>query len=110
MKISLRKGDSLMKKSYVLAILCCLGLLLCGSVARLSAQTESATINGRIADPQGNSVPAASVRAVNIDTNTEYGTKTNDAGIYVIPNVPPGRYRLLVDRKSTRLNSSHLGI
>ena len=88
-----------MKKSYVLAILCCLGLLLCGSVARLSAQTESATINGRIADPQGNSVPAASVRAVNIDTNTEYGTKTNDAGIYVIPNVPPGRYRLLVRKE-----------
>jgi len=70
-----------MKKSSVLIFLGCLGLLLCGSVAPLSAQTTSATINGRISDPQGNVVPAVDVRAVNIDTNVNYVAKTNDAGI-----------------------------
>ena len=89
-----------MKTRFVgLVILSCLMMILCWSVTPLSAQTASATINGRISDPQGNSVPAVAVRAVNIDTNVEYGTKTNDAGVYVIPNIPPGRYRLLVRKE-----------
>src|SRR5579872_7058626 len=85
-----------MRRSGGLVILCCLSLFLGSSVAPVFAQTASGTINGRITDPQGDSVPAVDVRAVNIDTNVDYSAKTNDAGIYVISNIPPGRYRLLV--------------
>ena len=88
-----------MKKSSALFVLGCLGLILCGSVTPLSAQTTSATINGRISDPQGSVVPEVEVRAVNIDTNVNYVAKTNDAGIYVISDLPPGRYRLLVRKE-----------
>ncbi len=81
------------------AVLTSLGVFLFLFAAPLSAQTTSATVNGRIADPQGNSVPAADVRAVNIDTNVDYVSRTNDAGIYVISNLPPGSYRLLVRKE-----------
>ena len=77
----------------------CLGLLLCSSAAPLRAQGTSATINGRISDPQGNIVPGVDVRAVNIGTNVEYRSKTNEAGIYVIPELPPGHYRLAVRKE-----------
>ena len=65
-------------------------------VAPLRAQSTNATINGQITDSQGKIVPGAEVRAINIDTNVAYPSRTNDSGIYVIPGVPPGRYRLVV--------------
>jgi hypothetical protein len=76
-----------------------LAVLLAGYPNLLHSQTASATINGRISDPTGNSVPGVDVQAVNIDTNVEYSSRTNDDGIYVIPNIPPGRYRLLVRKE-----------
>ena len=62
----------------------------------LSAQVETATLSGRITDPQGSSVPKAQVQIVNIDTNVVSSTETNGEGIYVFTGMQPGRYRLLV--------------
>ena len=71
-------------------------LLVCGGAASLRAQTTSATINGQITDPQGKIVPGVAVQAVNIDTSSIYPGKTNGSGIYAIPGIPPGRYRVVV--------------
>jgi hypothetical protein len=67
---------------------------ICGGSLR--AQGSSATINGLVTDPNGRVVPGADVQAVNIGTNVVYPTKTNDTGIYSIPNLPPGPYRIVV--------------
>ena len=87
------------RRSVRFAVFAVLGLFLGFFAGSLYAQTTSATVNGRITDPQGNSVPAVEVRAVNIDTNVDFIAKTNDAGIYVISDLPPGRYRLLVRKE-----------
>ena len=79
-----------------LRLFVCLALLICGAATNLRAQTTNATINGQITDAQGGIVPGVEVQAVNIDTNAVYPGKTNNSGIYVIPSVPPGRYRLVV--------------
>jgi hypothetical protein len=63
-----------------------------------SAQSTSATLNGQITDPSGKVIPGTAVQAVNIDTNITYPSKSNATGIYVIPNLPPGRYRLVVTK------------
>jgi len=76
----------------------CLYLYVSCLLNPLSAQSTSATINGQITDPQGKVVPGAEVRAVNIDTNIAYTGKTNNSGIYAIPDPPPGRYRLVVHK------------
>lgn len=60
------------------------------------AQTETATLSGRVIDPQGAVVPRTQVQATNIDTNVKVTTETNDAGIYVVLNLRPGRYRIIV--------------
>jgi len=65
----------------------------------LSAQTENAAITGRITDPQGRIVPDVAVQVVNIDTNVAYQAKTNGNGIYAIPSVRPGRYRLALSKE-----------
>ena len=36
--------------------------------------------------------------AVNDVTGVQYTTKTNGEGIYVLPNLPPGPYRLQVSK------------
>lgn len=61
-----------------------------------SAQTETATVSGRITDSQGQVVPDVEVQLVNVDTNIASTTKTNSEGLYAIPNVHPGPYRILV--------------
>ena len=67
-----------------------------GSSSIVLAQFNTATLSGRITDPQGKVVPKAEVQLVNIDTNVGTTTQTNGDGIYVLPAIQPGRYRLTV--------------
>jgi hypothetical protein len=77
-----------------------LAALLWVAMSALPAHAQgAATINGRITDPQGLVVPGVEVRAVNINTNVTYATKSNDVGLYSIPNVPVGTYRVIVEKQ-----------
>ena len=68
--------------------------LLC--VAPAGAQSPSATINGIVLDPSGAAIAGAQVVVVNDATGVQSTTKTNAEGIYVVPNLPPGPYRVQV--------------
>src|SRR5712671_2476042 len=58
------------------------------------AQSESATLSGRVTDPGGSAVVGAQVVLTNVETNVESRTKTNNAGLYVFTGVHPGKYRV----------------
>jgi hypothetical protein len=60
------------------------------------AQSPNATISGIVFDPSGRVIVAAEITAVNDATRVQYFTKTNNDGIYVVGNLPPGNYRLQV--------------
>ena len=60
------------------------------------AQTESATISGRITDSSGAVIIKATVDLQSADKGTIVQTTTNDAGIYVFPSVHPGVYHITV--------------
>lgn len=79
-------------------ILSCLiaTVLLSGSVL---AQASTATITGRILDPQGNVVPGANVTATNTATGLSRTTTSNDDGEYTIAQLPPGIYEITVEAK-----------
>jgi hypothetical protein len=68
--------------------------LLC--VAPVMAQSPTATINGIVLDPSGSAIAGAQVVVVNEATGVQYTTKANGEGIYVVPNLPPGPYRIQV--------------
>jgi hypothetical protein len=63
------------------------------------AQEGTATLNGRITDPGGLAVVAAKVEAVNIATNVTYSAETNEVGLYGLPTLPPGTYRVVVSKE-----------
>ena len=56
-----------------------------------SAQTD-ATVSGTVTDPSGAHVIGAVVIARNVDTGAAAPVATNDAGVYTMPQLRPGRY------------------
>jgi hypothetical protein len=64
----------------------------------LFAQSPNGNINGLVSDPSSAAVVGAEVVAVNDVTGVQYTTKSNSEGIYVLPNLPPGPYRVQVSK------------
>ena len=62
------------------------------------AQSPNGNINGLVLDPSNRIITEADVLVVNDLTGVKYSTKTNEEGIYVLPNLPPGPYRLQVSK------------
>ena len=62
----------------------------------LLAQSPNGTINGLVLDSSNRAIAGADILAINDVTGVKYSSKTNDLGIYVVPNLPPGPYRLQV--------------
>ncbi|MGH9840165.1 MAG: carboxypeptidase regulatory-like domain-containing protein [Blastocatellia bacterium] len=64
--------------------------------ALVFAQGERGTLNGIITDQNGAVVANAEVVATNVATNIETKTTTTDAGVYRLPYLPAGKYKLTV--------------
>jgi hypothetical protein len=67
------------------------------SAPMLFSQTSTGEVNGTITDPNGGSVPAASVKLINQATDIETSVKTNDSGYFTFVNVKPATYILMVE-------------
>jgi Aldolase/RraA/Carboxypeptidase regulatory-like domain len=52
------------------------------------------SVRGTVQDPTGAVIPNVAVAATNRATGVELRTKSNESGIYVLPAVLPGSYRL----------------
>jgi hypothetical protein len=66
--------------------------------AALFAQTDTATITGIVNDPSGAAIPGATATAVSQATGLAYKAQSNEAGVYVVPALPIGRYDLSVSK------------
>ena len=64
----------------------------------LAAQSPNGSINGRVVDPSNGVIAGADILVINDATGVKYPGKTNDDGIYVVPGLPPGPYRLQVSK------------
>ncbi len=62
----------------------------------LALASPTATLTGRVTDSLGGVLVGAQVEATNVETNTVLKTKTNHLGLYRVPNLPPGYYRVIV--------------
>ena len=74
------------------------GLLVCLFLAgSLSvAQSPNGTISGIVLDPSGGLIVGADVLIINNATGVQYPGRANSEGYYVVPNIPPGTYRIQV--------------
>ncbi len=62
------------------------------------AQMETATLSGTVMDRTGAVLPDVQVQVTNSDTNVVTATTTNKSGVYVVPSLKPGRYRIAVTK------------
>jgi hypothetical protein len=61
------------------------------------AATVSGRLSGQVSDPSGATVAGAVLKLVNLDQKTSYQTQSDAHGLYAFPNIPVGRYELVVD-------------
>ena len=61
-----------------------------------SGQMNTGEIDGTVRDPVGAVVAGATVEAVETGTQLKYSTKTNEAGEYLLAQLPVGQYNLTV--------------
>jgi len=63
------------------------------------AQTFRGTIQGIVTDATGASVAGAKVTIRNADTGAERITQTNEAGVYNVPELQIGTYRVTIEKE-----------
>jgi Carboxypeptidase regulatory-like domain/TonB dependent receptor-like, beta-barrel len=73
-------------------------LFLAAFASILRAQSTNASLTGRITDPSKALIVDAKIAAMSADTNLRYETATNGSGEYYLANVPPGPYRIEVEK------------
>ncbi|MFN0086617.1 MAG: carboxypeptidase regulatory-like domain-containing protein [Blastocatellia bacterium] len=61
-------------------------------------QADRGTITGTVVDSNGAAVPGAAVTATNVATNTSSAAVTSNTGVYTIPALPPGTYKIRVEK------------
>ena len=72
--------------------------LLVESVHVLSAQSTSASLTGRVTDQSKAVITGAKIAGINTGTGVEYDTASNASGDYDLPDLPPGTYRLEIEK------------
>lgn len=75
-------------KKLLFIFTCCFIVLLMGSQTSFAQLTTSA-IKGQVTSVS-ETLPGATVLVVHVPTGSQYGTTTNDAGIYNLANLNPG--------------------
>ena len=73
------------------------------------AGTTAAQLNGTVKDASGGSVAKASLTLREVNTNRTYTAVSNDNGLYIILNLPPGTYELTGEAAGFA-KSTHTGI
>lgn len=78
-----------------------LALILVFLASDASAGTK-ATLSGRITDGNRAAVAGALIKALNLANNAEISVATNAEGLYIIPELAPGDYRVEVSKQGFR--------
>src|SRR5580704_18408259 len=61
-------------------------------------QSPNGTISGLVLDPSGRTIAGADILIANDATGLRYSGATNGEGIYAVPNLSPGNYRIQVSK------------
>ena len=67
--------------------------------ALVRASLDHGNVQGLVTDPQGATIPGARVVVKNLDTSVSVVLTTNSAGLYLAPELVPGRYAVHAEAK-----------
>src|SRR6266478_201121 len=63
------------------------------------AQSDTARLQGTVADAQGGVIAGASVTVTSTSTGREVSLTTNESGLYTVSALPPGKYHLEIKKQ-----------
>jgi hypothetical protein len=89
-------------RTFELATFCLSSVLLFALILGITptpvaAQAVNATVLGTVSDASGAPVANAKVTLTETNTNISRSTQTNESGNYVMPDLPPGTYRVTAE-------------
>lgn len=76
-----------------------IGLAMALAVVPVLGQSTSGSISGRVIDTTGAMVPGADVLIINPTTRVSQKTISNEEGVFIAPQLPPGTYTITVEMK-----------
>src|SRR5262245_45834531 len=82
--------------------LCLAAACLAGLVRPAHAQVAAGEMTGLVKDQAGAAVPGATVTVTDINTNRQGVATSSAAGVYTVPSLAPGEYRLDVELSGFR--------
>jgi len=68
----------------------------------VAAQTPTGQFTGQVNDPSGSSIAGAKITTTNVATGVSRDTVSNETGNYTVPLLPPGSYRIEVQKDGFR--------
>jgi hypothetical protein len=71
-------------------------------VPKLLFAISTATLTGRVTDSIGGVLADVEILATNLDINAAFPGKTNKLGLYRLPLLPPGNYRIIIRKYGFR--------
>ena len=63
----------------------------------VSAQNNTGSLEGTVTDPSGAAISGATITAKNADTQLSFAGNSSSAGVFSLPNLPPGTYSVTAD-------------
>jgi Carboxypeptidase regulatory-like domain/TonB dependent receptor-like, beta-barrel len=73
-------------------------LIIVSIASSVRAQSPNASLAGRVTDPTGAAIGDARIAAISADTNVRHEATTGVSGSYSVANIPPGTYRVEVEK------------
>ena len=95
LKLNIRFGNT--NWQYAPFIVAVPVMLLLSSYGAFGQSASFATITGNVFDPQGASVPGATVTATNLETGMERESQTTSDGLYRFDDLSPGVYNVAIE-------------
>jgi hypothetical protein len=74
------------------------------------SQYDLGSISGTVRDQQGALIPNASVTVVRIDSGLTRATASNGQGLYTVPALPAGQYKVTATSAGFRTTESSIGV
>ena len=84
-------------------ILCSASIML-ALCASAFGQTATGTLQGRVTDPSGATLPQATVTITNVATGVSQTLQTSEQGSFVQPYLGPGQYTVTVEKQGFQRN------
>ena len=71
-----------------------------GPLSPAAVAQSTAVLRGTVTDATGAAVPGAQVVVQNQNTGADRNSVTDDAGLYLVPALPPGKYQITVTKEN----------